>query len=141
MSIELDNLWKLHRIAWKSFERRSQNEFKFCFGVWTAEVALIGISLTSVFSPPSKLLIFNAMALLIIFHLYYELGMTWSNNTDLRKCYEIEKEIRDKSGYNWSDNLRQRIENRKWYSKNWSHFVHVGITFTLAVIIGFLLWQ
>ena len=144
MDTKLENLWKLHASAWASFQRRADHEFRFSVVVWTAVVASIGLELKMDFLLRGWPLLLAAFFLIFLvgLHWWYESGMRQSNDTDLKKCYDLENTIMAIIGYSWSKGLQKNIDTHKekcWIKKNWSHVGHVGITVVLALVVFSLL--
>lgn len=136
MNNKIEIYWKLHESAWSSFQRRADHEFKFAVTVWTAYAAFIAIILKSGINFENNLYINLILLGFLVLHIYYEYGMTVSNDADLAKCYDLEKKIKTEFNYNYSHKTNKkifRIKNSCFLSRHWSHFAHIAITLLLAI--------
>ena len=144
MDTKIENLWKLHAQLGRVFSgEQIMNSGSLSPYGQQQSLPLVLNSRWIFFLRGWPLLLAAFFLIFLVgLHWWYESGMRQSNDTDLKKCYDLENTIMAIIGYSWSKGLQKNIDTHKekcWIKKNWSHVGHVGITVVLALVVFSLL--
>ncbi len=137
----------LRDVAWRSFERRVDVEWKFSFALWTALSAIFAGVVTrqaTLNSSTEQWALSVIVISTVLLHAYWSAGMQKSNDTDLAKAYALEDEMRATLGLTGGTTTGSRLESilkgkaKRKLTKHWGHVTQVLISLLLAtgVIIG-----
>lgn len=104
---KLDTEIELMKLAWSSFDRRREFEWKFTIALWTGLSAFIGIFLTRQVPDRLAIPIGASVTAVIVFltHLNFSLGLGRANNADRGLQYFYEREVRNMIGVTWPDEV------------------------------------
>lgn len=122
-----DTLEKLRNAFYQHFLRRQTYEWKMCITIWTPLVAIIGIILTksNVHIEMFPLVIISIFILFI--HILWQRNLKKSNDLDLERAREYEKEIQKFVGMEIGQERKGTL-----IFKGWSHYIYVFITVGLV---------